>query len=172
MEIQKSLWTPAEGSQYAELDTDWDGPSGSFGGEPASVQIFEDLATIPGQTYQISFKFSPRPAPDPFNANDANNNKLEFSWDGSVKDVISADGSALSNTAWTTHNYQFTASTSSTRLEFADLGVPDSYGTFLDSVSAKCVPQQQNHDVPEFTTIGAGLVLAGAGAYMYRKRKY
>ena len=25
--------------------------------------------------------------------------------------------------------------------------------------------------VPEFTTIGAGLILAGAGAYMYRKRK-
>ena len=26
-------------------------------------------------------------------------------------------------------------------------------------------------DIPEFTTIGAGLVLAGAGLYMYRKRK-
>ena len=26
------------------------------------------------------------------------------------------------------------------------------------------------NDIPEFTTIGAGLVLAGAGAYIYRKR--
>lgn len=26
------------------------------------------------------------------------------------------------------------------------------------------------NEIPEFTTIGAGLVLAGAGAYMYRKR--
>ena len=32
------------------------------------------------------------------------------------------------------------------------------------------VPEPTN-EIPEFTTIGAGLVLAGAGAYMYRKRR-
>ena len=33
-----------------------------------------------------------------------------------------------------------------------------------------CGNNGNNHEIPEFTTIGAGLVLAGAGAYMYRKR--
>lgn len=28
------------GDQYAELDTDWDGPHGSLNGEPASVKIY------------------------------------------------------------------------------------------------------------------------------------
>lgn len=37
-------------------------------------------------------------------------------------------------------------------------------GAFVDSESGLVL-------VPEFTTIGAGLVLAGAGAYMYRKRR-
>ena len=39
-----------------------------------------------------------------------------------------------------------------------------------DGCSANCTIEEPNNDVPEFTTIGAGLVLAGAGAYIYRKR--
>ena len=39
-----------------------------------------------------------------------------------------------------------------------------------DGCSANCTIEENNHEIPEFTTIGAGLVLAGAGAYMYRKR--
>lgn len=31
--------------------------------------------------------------------------------------------------------------------------------------------EETHHEIPEFTTIGAGIVLAGAGFYMYRKRK-
>ena len=38
-----------------------------------------------------------------------------------------------------------------------------------DGCSSTCQREEQNQ-VPEFTTIGAGLVLAGAGAYMYRRR--
>ena len=36
-------------------------------------------------------------------------------------------------------------------------------------VEEECIGDCPN-DIPEFTTIGAGLVLAGAGAYMYRRR--
>ena len=39
-----------------------------------------------------------------------------------------------------------------------------------DGCSANCQIEEDHHDIPEFTTLGAGLVLAGAGAYMYRKR--
>jgi len=40
-----------------------------------------------------------------------------------------------------------------------------------DSDSEESLVCQPRNDVPEFTTVGAGLVLAGAGLYMYRKRK-
>ena len=44
----------------------------------------------------------------------------------------------------------------------------DSYGE-LDCVVPEII-EDGNHEIPEFTTIGAGLALAGAGYYMYRKR--
>ena len=48
-----------------------------------------------------------------------------------------------------------------------------SYTSHSEFAVAKLVVDdvQQHNDVPEFTTVGAGLVLAGAGLYMSRKRK-
>jgi len=42
----------------------------------------------------------------------------------------------------------------------------------VDAVKGYCIsnPNEQN-DVPEFTTIGAGLILLGAGAFVAKKRK-
>ena len=74
-------WNAQSGDQYAELDGDWDGPGGSLGGEPASVEIYQDLTTTAGETYNISFHFSPRPGTD------VSNNTLEFSWNGSIIDM-------------------------------------------------------------------------------------
>ena len=37
-----------------------------------------------------------------------------------------------------------------------------------DGCSANCT--EETNEIPEFTTIGAGLVLAGAGLYLYRRR--
>ena len=39
-----------------------------------------------------------------------------------------------------------------------------------DGCSANCTTEN-HHDIPEYTTMGAAIVLAGAGAYMYRKRR-
>ncbi len=47
--------TPAEGGQYAELDTDWDGPGGSINDEPANVIISQTFDTAPGAVYHISY---------------------------------------------------------------------------------------------------------------------
>jgi len=120
-------WIPYEGNQYAELDTDWDGPGGSLNYEPASVRIYQDLTTVPDGTYELSFAFSPRPG--------VADNKLEVVWDGAVIDVLSADGTGLSNTKWTCYTYTVIATSGTARLEFADLSKPDSLGTFLDDVS-------------------------------------
>lgn len=49
LEIQNSLWTPIEGSQYAELDGN------------LSTQISQILTTVPGQNYSLKFALSARP---------------------------------------------------------------------------------------------------------------
>ena len=158
-----SGWLSAEGSQYAELDTDWDGPIDTFSGEPANVKIYQDLPTIPGQSYEVKFKTSPRPLTA------ITTNILKFSWNGAMQDTISTSGIGLSNTNWSQHTYQLTATSSTTRLKFVEQATPDSFGTFLDDVSVRCVPI---NEIPEFTTIGAGIALVGAGGYaLYRKRK-
>ena len=41
----------------------------------------------------------------------------------------------------------------------------------IDAVKGFCITNPTHNDVPEFSTLGAGLVLAGAGAYLARKRK-
>jgi len=125
------------GEQYAELDTDWDGPGGSLNNEPASVKIYQDIPTLPGQTYDIKFYFSPRPG--------HSDNILDFSWDGEVRDTVSADGTGNTNTSWVEYSYSFTAAGSLTRLEFIEKGAPDSLGAFLDEVSVKCVLPQNNN---------------------------
>jgi len=51
-------WLAQDGDQYTELDSDWFGPNNSTNGEPASVKIYQDIQTIPGKNYDISFWFS------------------------------------------------------------------------------------------------------------------
>ena len=119
-------WLPQEGEQYAELDTDWDGPDGGLNGEPASVMIYQDIATGEGCEYELKFYFSPRPGTP------ESDNSLEVKWNGSVLDTISRAGS--SQTDWSEHTYSVTATGPTTRLQFADLGTANSLGTFLDLV--------------------------------------
>ena len=132
LELQRGVnnWVAYAGEQYAELDGDWDGPDGTINGEQASTRIYQDIETIPGETYTVSFAFSPRPDTD------ASNNNLEFSWNGIVEDNISRAGSG--DVDWSEHTYQFVADLAVTRLQFADAGTSDSLGTFIDDVSVRC----------------------------------
>jgi len=134
LEIQRGVngWLPYEGSQYAELDTDWDGPAGSLNNEPASVKIYQDIVTIPGENYNLSFSFSPRPSTP------ESDNILQIKWNDNILGTPS--GAGLSNTDWSEYNYNFTAQSDVTRLEFADLGTANSLGTFVDEVSLRCQP--------------------------------
>lgn len=126
-------WLPQEGQQYAELDSDWNDHVGTLNNEPASAKISQQIETIPGQKYQIKYYFSPRPG-----TSEANN-VLELSLDGSV--VSAVQGAGSSNTNWSEHIYEFTATSTSATIQFADLGLPsDSLGTFIDNISLRCVP--------------------------------
>lgn len=116
--------------QYAELDTDYGAPPSNPGGS-ASVAIWQDIPTIPGKTYKLSFDFSPRPSTN------ASQNVLGVLWGGdSVVAPISKAGGA--NTNWETYTFDLTATTSLTSLMFRDEGTSDSFGTFLDNVSLYC----------------------------------
>jgi hypothetical protein len=125
-------WASKSGEQHAELDTDWQGPGGPSG-EQASVAIYQDIPTVPGREYKLSFSFSPRPGTD------SSENILGILWDGVLEDTVTAAGGG--NTSWTDHEYTFVAADNSTKLEFQDQGTPNSIGTFLDDVSLECLPE-------------------------------
>jgi cysteine-rich repeat protein len=147
LELQRGVYTPAEGEQYAELDSDWEGPTSTLNGEPSSARIYQDIPTVPGKKYTVSFKLSPRPGES------ATENVLEVRWNGAVIDTITADGSIASNTAWQRHAYNVTATGPSSRIEFADKGVENGVGMLLDDTGVIC-------DVPKEPRCGDGIVTA------------
>ena len=118
-----------EGDQYVELDTDWAGPNGVGDGEPASVTIYQDIATTPGATYQISYAFAPRPNTP------ASDNRVEMRWGGVVENDTGNVAGAGGPILWTTINDTVVATTTSTRIQFTDLGTANSLGSFVDDFS-------------------------------------
>jgi len=134
-------WLASEGGQYAELDTDWDGPGGSLNNEPASVKIYQDIPTADGEEYTLSFSFSPRPGTP------AGDNVLEIWWDGVMVDSISRAGN--SQTDWSDHQYVLTATGPTTRVAFVDMGTANSLGTFLDDVSVIYEEEEPTDQIDE-----------------------
>ena len=126
-EYHENVLGPAQhGDQYAELDSDWFGPSSPVSGEPALVRIYQNVATTPGTQYKLHYWYSPRPKVG------AANNVLKVRINGSEVASHSADGGGT--TSWTEYTYTFVATGNSTKIEFAGAGPADSLGTFLDSV--------------------------------------
>ena len=128
LELHRSVagWLPYEGAQHTELDTDWDGPNGSLTGEPALVNIYQDIPTELGKTYRLTYAFSPRPGTD------ASQNILKVRIDGT--EIDSHSGAGGGNTNWTVFTNDIVAAGATTRVEFAASGTPDSLGVFLDDV--------------------------------------
>lgn len=134
LEVHRGLnsWSSSDGQQHAELDGDWGGPSSEQSSEPASVKISQNITTIPGQDYTLSFDFSPRPG------SGLTQNKLSVRWNGETVETISADGLALNSPNWINYKFNLRANSESSKIEFADIGVSDSVGTLLDNVSLRC----------------------------------
>lgn len=145
LEIQDHVaGNPAVGSgdQFAELDGDH------------PVTISQEVATVPGQQYELSFKYSPRAG------RTAADNEITVKADGSVLGaVLSADGNTDGTTNWNDYFRTFTAADASTLIEFTDTGTDTSYGGYLDDVSLHCV-------VPvEDTTVTVTKVVVGNENY-------
>ncbi|MFT5524191.1 MAG: VCBS repeat-containing protein, partial [Pirellulaceae bacterium] len=136
-EIHRGLFGgPAEGVQYLEMDGDQNGPNGTpiQGTERGSIKIGQFVDTQPGKTYRLSFDFAARPgtnlmdnvvkvvAVDTHSAATLN------------EQTYSAAAKYAREIAWNTQHFYFTASGSNTQISFADEGVNNTVGTFLDNV--------------------------------------
>lgn len=124
-------WLPVQGDQYAELDSDWQGPGGTSG-EAASVAITQTVPTIAGEDYSLSWSFSPRPNTA------ASQNVLEVLVNNVLVATNTAAGAA--NTVWTPDNYVFEGTGAPVTITFRDAGISNSEGTLLDNVSLNCRP--------------------------------
>jgi uncharacterized repeat protein (TIGR01451 family) len=119
LDANGTIGTVFEGNQALELNSN--GPS----------TIAQTVATVPGQSYQLSLAFSARGGTTPAD------NDVQVSIGGVVVDTLVADGtSQATGYAWTVHTYTFTATSTSTTIQLASLSpAGDSVGGELDDVS-------------------------------------
>ncbi len=109
------------GDQYAELDTDCDGPSSDSNPERTTVEISQTLTTIPGHRYEVSFYFNARPSHISQN--------LRVTIDGVEKFSEAAPSD------WSLRTFEFVATSTETVIAFADTGDPNSYGVLIDCIN-------------------------------------
>lgn len=122
VEVQRNAFASADGLQHLELDGD--------GAEPATT-ISQEISTIPGERYRLSFQHSPRPQ------NQAAGSGILFE-----VEVVSPGGTTFSdaiNTGsgpvnWSTHTYEFIAGDTVTTIRFAYDGTVNTFGGLLDAV--------------------------------------
>lgn len=155
--------TAAEGAQWAELDSDWDGPIDIISCEPSSIKIRQSLTTVPGEEYELKFFFSPRPNTD------ASDNVLVVRWDGTDVDTISLAG-GVEGCEWTEYTYNLIATGCLTELEFADGGISNALGTFLDDVRVFGLTGPP-HVIPEPPIIVSALLMFVALAIFLMVKK-
>ena len=140
-ELQKNLLqTSADGSQYLELDAH---PL------PGSTAVSQTVATKSGGAYRLRFAFSGRPGTtlaqnhagvELFDVDAAGvETPIEFTLLEEVTgDAVPSNQPQLdpaTNPGWRYYTATFNATGPSTKLQFADLGPPNTYGGFVDDVS-------------------------------------
>lgn len=122
--------------------------------------IYQDLATMPGTTYTLSFAF----ASNPFAAE---NVSMDVAWGGAtIASLSAAPSHDLTNSGWVVESFSVTAAATTTRLEFTNVTpVADAAGPQIDAV------QVQVSAVPEPSSLVTGMIgLALAGGIVLTKR--
>jgi PKD repeat protein len=123
IEVQRGAdGSPYEGLQHVELDS-----------HPDSSGIRQLLSTVPGTVYQLEFAFSARPETA------AEDNVLGVFWDGDQVAHLGPRENNSNDTEWTLHTFTVVATASETPLEFHDLGISNSKGTYVDAVSVRAM---------------------------------
>ncbi|MEH2247476.1 DUF642 domain-containing protein [Nostoc sp.] len=160
IEVQRNAaGSPYDGFNLVELDSDNYDPSKFNAQNP--LGLYQDVATVAGQDYTLSFAHSARPgttaAENVFNVlvNDASNV-------GNIFTESISDGAGGSNTAWSIFTKTFKATSALSRVQFNYTGPLNTYGSYIDDVKLATA-------VPEPTAI-TGIVLAGLGLVTLKKR--
>jgi len=124
VDLIDTYWQAADGVQSADLN------GGSAGGA-----IYQDVATVPGQQYYLSFSL----AGNPGGATTIMTNQVW--WNGSLLDTVTFNTTGHSVTAmgWTNLEYLVTATAATTRVQFASV-TSGYYGPAVDDVMLEAVP--------------------------------
>jgi choice-of-anchor C domain-containing protein len=114
-----AMWQDAEGNQSLDL-------SGADAGS-----VYQDLATVPGETYTLRFALSGNP--ESRGADPVKRVRVDFG-DAAV-DTLSFDvtGRGFGEMGWERHAYSLTATSATTRLRFTSLTAGDT-GPAIDDV--------------------------------------
>ncbi|MBQ46156.1 MAG: hypothetical protein CMP10_01445 [Zetaproteobacteria bacterium] len=112
-----SVPASADGNQHVELDSDC--TDRSFAG--GNSQVFQDITTISGNLYQVSFFYRAR------RNTTLENLRVQFG-----EELL--HDTPTTNLDWQKKSFQVLATSDSTRIHFSDTGVDDNGGTLLDKV--------------------------------------
>lgn len=115
----------AEGNQYLDLV-----------GQGGTGSIYQDLSTMIGQTYLLTFDYSH----NLFTPSSATSASASVDV-GDLFDIIMHSTGDTSNLDWQLYSNVFTATDTTTRLTFTNLTGGTNEGVFLDAVSAVAVPE-------------------------------
>jgi hypothetical protein len=160
IEVQSgAAGTPYAGSNLVELDSDNYNPSNFSATNP--LGLYQDVATVAGQAYTLSFAYSARPGTA------ANENVFsalvgDSTNTGNILNQVIYDGAGGANTAWSIFTTTFTANSALSRIQFNYGGPLDTVGAYIDDV--KLVKS-----VPEPDAI-VGIALVGLGLVTLKKR--
>ncbi|MHC5600038.1 MAG: DUF642 domain-containing protein [Nostoc sp.] len=163
IEVQRGIaGTPYAGFNLAELDSHNYDPSKFSAQNP--LGFYQNVTTVAGQNYTLSFAYSPRP----------NTAAVENVFDILVGDVKNSsnifkqtisDGAGGANTAWSIFTTTFKATSDLSRVQFNYNGPLNTYGAYIDDVKLVTASAA----VPEPSAI-TGIVLAGLGLVTLKKR--
>ncbi len=120
--ISSCLWQASHGDAVVQLGEE-------YPGLPGAGSIYQDVPTVAGVVYQVTFDMSGWYVPTL--------KTMTVTADGtsSVNYEYTDQGNTYSNMNWATLSYSFTASDASTRLMFAST-TSSHYGPILDNVAA------------------------------------
>lgn len=138
---------PGAGDQFTEL------------APYAATRITQDVATVPGATYRLSYLFSPRPG---YAASEA---KMAVTA-GPASTTVSAL-TDVTNTSWTQFTLDFVADALTTTVAFEDIGGGTAgAGPLLDKVALNPIEVDCSAAPPVGAIVGtgAGEIINGTGA--------